>query len=206
MNTLTVKNLSVGYGYQPVLSGLSGSLNGGEWVHYFGRNGVGKSTLLRVLAALKHPLDGEILWNGDPIQGIYRENYRQKIRYFGHDRALFRDLTVRDNWDLYSELFGLDGASDSKVAGEVSPHQTVTRLSQGETQRVELATFWPSISPVFILDEPFASLDRDCCDLLEEFFQRCVEQESLVITASPETVEGPDRQLKVTGEGTVVEI
>jgi len=205
MNTLTCDELRVGYGHVPVLDVVSFEINGGEWVHFYGKNGAGKSTLLKVFAALKNPISGRLLWNEDPVDGILRQSYRRKIRYFGHERALFQDLTVQDNWDLYSSMFNLTGASHSSVVGEVSPNRTVGNLSRGERQRVELAGLWPSESSLLILDEPFSSLDAHSQSLLEDFLRETVEDERLVITASPEPISASDRLFHVRMEGTVEE-
>lgn len=205
MNTLDCDELSVGYGHVPIVNTVSLTLNGGEWVHFYGKNGAGKSTLLKVFAALKNPLSGRLLWNEDPVDGILRQSYRRKIRYFGHERALFQDLTVQDNWDLYTSLFELTGASEGNVVGEVSPNRIVGQLSRGERQRVELAALWPSDAPLLILDEPFSSLDSHSQSLLEDFLRERVGNMRLVITASPEANSVADRLFHVTMNGMVEE-
>lgn len=193
MNTLTLEDVAIGYGYPPVIEELDFELNTGRWIHCHGKNGVGKSTLLKVLAGFKNPLSGRLLWNSDSIVGIDRDYYRRKVRYFGHGRALFQDLSVRNNWDLYSALFGLDGTSDSRLAGDFSRNRTVGRLSQGEKHRVELSTLWPDERPVILMDEPFASLDRESQTTLRSFLKECCSKDRLVVTASPRPIEGPDR-------------
>lgn len=201
MATLTLDDLSIGYGYPPVLEEINGQLRTGEWVHIHGSNGVGKSTLLKVLATLKKPLSGELRWNDESLTGLLRDSYRKKVRYFGHERALFQDLTVNDNRELYSSLFDMTGASDARLAGDVSGYRTTGRLSQGEKQRVELSTLWPSDATIVLMDEPFASLDETSRDTLTTFLRETAGQGSLIITAAPHELDGPDRQWSLSENG-----
>jgi len=198
-NVISLHDLTIGYGYPPVLEDVNVEIYGGEWVHVAGSNGEGKSTLLKVIATLKKPLSGTITWNDEVLTGVTREDYRRKVRYFGHDRALFQDLSVRDNWNLFSGLFDLTGYTNTQFASVGSENTDVRSLSQGEKQRTELATFWPTVKPVMILDEPYASLDSSSRKSLKEFLSSCCEEESMVITASTGTIDGPDRQFNISG-------
>lgn len=204
MDELTLDDVSIGYGYPPVMTNVHGELKSGEWVHLFGNNGVGKTTLLKVLATLKKPLSGEIRWNSDPLVGLDRDRYRRKIRYVAHDRALFQDLSVRDNWTLFSSLFDLSGTSDAQLAGDFSRERAVRQLSEGERHRVELSTLWPNDRSIIIMDEPFSSLDPDSREILRSFLSDQRDDGRLVVTASPGQIKGPDRYWELTKEGVSV--
>jgi heme exporter protein A len=199
--TLTLEDVAIGYGYPPSVRGIDAELSTGQWVHVHGNNGVGKSTLLKVLSSFKKPLSGRIRWNDEPLEGLTRDSYRNNVRYFGHDRALFEDLTVRENWQLYSSLFGMSGSSDNRMAGDIGASRQAGRLSRGEKQRVELSTLWPSDSTVLIMDEPFSSLDQESRETLVTFLEKQREEGRLVVTASPRPIEGPDEQWILEPDG-----
>ena len=66
-----------------LFSGLSFTLNAGEWVQITGSNGAGKTTLLRLLTGLSRPDAGEVLWQGQPLHQV-RDSYHQNLLWIGH--------------------------------------------------------------------------------------------------------------------------
>lgn len=199
MNLLEFDSLSVGYGRKHVLTEVSGEISEGEWVHLWGKNGSGKTSLLQVLASFHRPLAGEVVWNGNDIQR-HVEDYRQQIRYFGHEVSLFERLTVKDNWEIFAGLFNIQGTSPRSFTGEISPHSLVHELSRGQKRRVELASLIASPRNLVILDEPFASLDDQAVDSLRDNLDGISDDGGIVLTASPETIDGPDRTWQVKNE------
>ncbi|MFB6226745.1 MAG: heme ABC exporter ATP-binding protein CcmA [bacterium] len=196
MNLLEFSSLTVGYDRKSVLNEVEGEISSGEWVHLWGRNGSGKTSLLQVLASFHQPLEGEVLWNGTKVR-TNLERYRRNIRYFGHEVALFERLTVRDNWELFGGLFNIQGTSPRSFTGEISPSSLVQDLSRGQKRRVELASLIASPRDLVILDEPFASLDEQAIDSLRDNLQGIREDGGIVVTASPESIDGPDRTWQV---------
>lgn len=195
-NRLEFTDLDVGYGRQSILKDISGEIVQGEWVHLWGNNGSGKTSLLQVLACLHTPLNGEVTWNGHDIQKNM-EKYRRKLRYFGHEVALFERLTVQDNWELFAGLFNIQGTSPRTFTGEISPRSEVHELSRGQKRRVELASLIASPRDLVILDEPFASLDEQAVDSLRDNLKGIQDDGGIVLSASPEPIDGPDRTWQV---------
>lgn len=196
MNRLEFTNLCVGYGRKEILREISGEINGGEWVHLWGKNGSGKTSLLQVLASFHPPQSGRIFWNGNDVRANVQK-YRQNIRFFGHEVALFERLTVKDNWELFAGLFDIKGSSPRTFTGEISPHSLVHELSRGQKRRVELASLIASPKEFVILDEPFASLDDQAVDSLRDNLKGIRDDGGIVLSASPETIDGPDRTWQV---------
>jgi heme exporter protein A len=136
-------------------SGLSLSVKAGELWHVKGCNGAGKTTLLRQLAGL-HPVDiGKVLYPQTSI----------KIIYIGHKLGLKEQLTADEN---LSWLVGLDGSSTQlqryaaleRVGLKGYEENTVAQLSAGQKRRVALARLHLCKADVWLLDEPFTSLDH----------------------------------------------
>ena len=79
---------------------LSFSLQLGDLVQIEGRNGTGKTTLMRIVAGLGDKEDGEIKWNGEKIESS-REDYHQSLLFLGHQTGVKRDLTAFENLKFY---------------------------------------------------------------------------------------------------------
>lgn len=190
-NRLSFEDLVVGYGHRVVLDGLSGEIVSGRWIHLWGENGTGKSSLLRVLASLQGYRSGRVTWNGVLLEE-QREEYRRSIRYFGHEEPLFGRLTVSQNWNLYGDLMGLDGTVTSRFTESVPGDRPVDELSQGQRQRVGLATLMAAPRQAVFLDEPLASLDEGARENLVDHLLEICSMGGMVLSASPRPLEGPD--------------
>ncbi len=152
-----------------VLDGLDLRINKGEFVTIVGPSGCGKSTLLNIIAGLERPDSGDLVVKGDVISPTKR------IMIF-QEGALFPWLTARENVEFglkianmaaadrhrtvakYIELVGLTKFSDSYV------HQ----LSGGMKQRVAIARALAMQPEILLMDEPFAALDIQTRDLLQD--------------------------------------
>ena len=100
---ISFRNLTVGYGGRPVLSGLNATLPPGKISVVIGESGCGKSTLLRHIIGLPAPISGEILIGGQNLFSLHRDNFRRLRRRMGvlcQDGALLGALKVCDNLAL----------------------------------------------------------------------------------------------------------
>jgi heme exporter protein A len=160
-------------GQRSLFSDLSFALSAGQLLRVSGANGSGKTSLLRILGGLRSPNDGEVRWNGHPIESL-REEYHRNLVYLGHLNGIKDELTPLENLDVAAtlsnlpsgrnarfaalELFGVAGCSDLPVRF----------LSQGQRRRVALARLALASSvPLWILDEPFNALDAAAVARLE---------------------------------------
>ncbi|NVN11451.1 ATP-binding cassette domain-containing protein, partial [Nguyenibacter vanlangensis] len=104
---LDVENISVFRGERLVLDGVELRLRAGEALLLTGPNGAGKSTLLRVLAGLRKPEGGHVLWAGiDALAD--RTAHAARVAYLGHQDALKPGLTLRENLALAARAGGTD--------------------------------------------------------------------------------------------------
>lgn len=149
-----------------IFADLSFSAVSGDIVWVTGPNGAGKTTLLRCLAGLLPLSAGQIRWDGAAIQPKSDE-YRGKIGWFGHRDGLLPLLSVRDNL----RFSGGRGVAQFGVSGLLD--HPVQFLSEGQRKRVALsALLQKEARPVWLLDEPFANLDRQAMELLRDVLQR----------------------------------
>ncbi len=103
---LGLRNLSKRFGYRTILQELNLDIQAGECVLLLGNNGAGKSTLLRLCATLLKPQQGQILYEGMPIDED-KHRYLRDMGSIAHESRLYGDLTPRENLHLFGVLYEL---------------------------------------------------------------------------------------------------
>jgi len=171
MSRLSMRNVVVGYGVDPVLRGISLEVPDGSLVAIVGPSGCGKTTLLRTIAGLIRARSGEVRLGQRMVttHGIHLAPEKRRIGWVPQDAALFPHLSVAENI-----AFGLGGgrraarraAREDRVkhllalVGLASlADRTPAQLSGGQAQRVALARALASGPEVVLMDEPFGALD-----------------------------------------------
>lgn len=150
-----------------LFKGLELTLRPGQLVWLRGRNGRGKTSLLRLLAGLSSPARGAVLCDGTPLAQCATD-WRRRLLYVAHANALKDDLTVLEALRFLGALRGrTPGASEIRQAldtlGVGHMHQAPVRtLSQGQRRRCALARLaLPQPASIWLLDEPFDALDGE---------------------------------------------
>ncbi|MFH6905971.1 cytochrome c biogenesis heme-transporting ATPase CcmA [Vibrio fluvialis] len=198
---LEVKHLTAIRDERVLFEGLSFTIQSGELVQIEGRNGTGKTTLLRIVTGLGDRDDGEIHWNNVNIEAD-RDSYHQELLFLGHQTGVKRELTALENLrfyqavhaagtqeeDLYQALtqVGLAGREDVPVG----------QLSAGQQRRVALARLWLSRQKLWILDEPLTAIDKQGVKVLEALFLQHAEQGGIVVLTTHQDMFADNPKLR----------
>jgi ABC transport system ATP-binding/permease protein len=185
MALLTLSNAHLAFGHVPLLDGADFSLEAGERVGLIGRNGTGKSSLLKILASLERPDDGIL-----QVQQNVRVIYVPQEPDFDHGATVFDTVSegvaearsLRDRFEahapeddldaLQTRLEALDGWNWERRVDEtlqrlrLEPSDVIAQLSGGTKKRVALARALVAQPDVLLLDEPTNHLDLDAIDWL----------------------------------------
>lgn len=158
---------------EPVFGPIDFAVDAGEALLVQGENGVGKTTLLRVLAGLLHADAGEVRIDGQPASASRRA---RAIAYLGHLPALKGDLSALENLRFLCGLHGRRRAQLPEHAmamvGLAGYEDALARqLSAGQKKRLSLARLWLAPAPLWLLDEPYANLDLPGIELVNRMVQ-----------------------------------
>ncbi|WEN14086.1 cytochrome c biogenesis heme-transporting ATPase CcmA [Rhodanobacter sp. AS-Z3] len=189
---------------EPVFAPLDFRLHAGELALIEGDNGSGKTTLLRMLAGLLHVGAGELLWHGEPLQ---RDLCAGEILFLGHHLGLKADLSPRENLRIAAGLHGArDGLSVASVLADIGlrgyEDEPVRRLSAGQKKRAALARLVLLPATLWLLDEPYANLDRIGIALVNELLERHTDAGGAAMVTSHGTVSfhgGEPRRIRMHG-------
>ncbi|HKQ35477.1 MAG TPA: cytochrome c biogenesis heme-transporting ATPase CcmA [Nitrospiraceae bacterium] len=189
--------LSGSRGERLLFSDISVTVTPGTLLAVVGENGSGKTSFLRMLCGLLSPDNGTILWQGKDIRQL-KELYRAQFTYVGHLNGIKDELTPVENLTVSACLAGDESASGVvqkalEAVGLGRPiHRLPTRvLSQGQKRRVSLARLWLSTRPLWLLDEPFASLDVTATSYLTRHLQSHLSHGGMVVVATHQEIDLP---------------
>ncbi|MBO4590176.1 MAG: ABC transporter ATP-binding protein [Bacteroidaceae bacterium] len=173
--TFELRNLSIGYReghHQKVIaSNLNATMESGTLICLVGRNGIGKSTLLRTLSGFQPALDGDMLLDGQSILAYTKRELSETISVVLTERTDIENLTVADVVGMgrmpYTNFWGTLRKEDKRVVREsikavgmtAFSSRAMSRLSDGERQKVMIAKAIAQQTPLILLDEPTAFLD-----------------------------------------------
>jgi len=160
-----------------------------EIITLIGRNGSGKTSLLEMITGLLKPESGVIRINKINIEDI-GERKRDQFIYIPYEDALKENLTINENLQIWANLASIDLSeklfekslnyfSLSKIK-----HVLVSKLSQGQKKKIALTKLLLTNCSLWILDEPFNSLDKESIEILKKLFLLHKKNGGVVLFAS----------------------
>lgn len=180
-----------------MFSDLNVKVERGTLLAVVGENGSGKTSLLRIFSSLLPPEQGTVLWEGQDIQQL-KELYAGQLTYIGHLNGIKDDLTPLENLTSSMSLAGeprsIDEAKQALEAiGLKRPihHLPSKVLSQGQKRRVALARLWLSSRPLWLLDEPFTSLDTAATGVVTRRLHAHLQRGGLAVVVTHQEVALP---------------
>lgn len=202
---LELRNLYIGYSDDDnrtvVAETLNASLPCGVLTCLIGANGVGKSTLMRTMAAFQSPLKGDVLLMGKSIGAYTPKELSEYIGLVLTEKNMPADLTVEEVVGLgrapYTNFWGTLKCGDRKVIEEAIAlvglgdlrHRKILQISDGERQKVMIAKALAQQTPVIFLDEPTAFLDYPSKIAMMQLLRRLAHEQNKLIVLSTHDLE-----------------
>jgi len=169
-----VAEVSKKYGYLWALKSLTVRIDKGELVAFLGPNGAGKTTLMRIIATHVSPSSGIVKIFG---QDAFKdgEQIRNRIGFVTHESYLYDELTIEENLLFYVRLFYVNQENFHDVVEFLDLKRwykvPVKRLSYGLRKRADIVRALVHSPDLILLDELFAGLDEETCNLLVDYFR-----------------------------------
>ena len=185
-NLVEVKNIKKNYGKNEAVKGISFNIKEDEILGLLGPNGSGKTTTIGMLLGLLKPTSGEILINGQKLEGN-RIEILEQINFISPYIELPKKLTVKQNLTVYGKLYKINNInerieflSEKLRLGRLLNYIT-GELSSGQKNRVSLAKALINEPKVLLLDEPTASLDPEVGDFVRSFLEDYKKEKKISI-------------------------
>ena len=180
---ITSKNLTKKFGSKTAVDGVSLSLSPGHVYAMLGPNGSGKTTWMKMAAALMKPTAGEILYEGAPV-GV---ESRRHVAYMSTEPYFYTWMTVRDAGKYYQDFFeDFSPEKYDRLIREMELEQGMkTRtLSSGMMAKLKIAVTMARDARVYMLDEPFNGIDLLARDEIRQCILREATEDKVLLLSS----------------------
>lgn len=178
------QNIAYHLGPRLLFNSLSFSLGKGEMMTIRGANGSGKTTLFRLLAGLVQPSSGQLLWNKEKIT----PHFQQSLLYVGHKLCLHPEGQVKGHVNLWHKLYGVPSQEIEKSLEtwglRTLLDRKISHLSQGQQKRLSLSRLLWLKRSIWLLDEPYASLDKQGKEVLDLSIKQHLSSQGIVVLST----------------------
>ena len=207
---LEVKNLDAGYGFLQILRDVSLNVDQGEYVCLVGPNGAGKSTTLKTIAGLLKPMNGEILFKGEPIGGLPGNQVARKgISFVSEEMNLFVNMTVQENLAMGAYTITDKQKQKDRLAFvyDLFPrlverrNQLAGTMSGGERKMLAIGRGLMSDPTLLLVDEPSFGLAPLLTENVFQSLDTLIKQGMTIMLVE----QNVTKTLAVTDRGYVLE-
>ena len=190
---LLTQNLTLYRSKRKIFENVNMSLSSGKIILLKGKNGSGKTSLIKTILNILEPSTGSIYWKGKILKkNLY--DYYKNITYISDKISTIRQLSVNENITIWKKIF-LSNISNQEINNILSLlnidkffNSKVSTLSLGETKKLELLRLIIENKKIWILDEPFTNLDLESVDVLEHTFtDHCNKNGSVLFSTHNDT-------------------
>lgn len=158
MELLEIKDLYKNYGEKQVLNNITLTVPRGKIIGLLGKNGTGKTTLIKLINGLLTPTEGEIIFEGEKIGPQSKLN----IAYLPERTYLDKSMTINETLKFFKEFysnFDIDKAKDLLKKLDLDENQKIIKMSKGMQEKVQLVLVMSRKADLYILDEPLGGVD-----------------------------------------------
>lgn len=189
---LSANELTLFRGERCLFKDLSFALNPGELLSLEGRNGSGKTSLLRAIAGLIELESGTVYWDGVSVQK-QRQTFHNSLVWMAHRVGFKADLTLVENLSFEAALRPQSDHDDDEILSRLGIDRLkrlpTRSLSAGQQRRVALARMLKSNATLWMMDEPVTNLDREGRTLVMQLIAEHLARDGMVIMAAHQDVE-----------------
>lgn len=182
MELLEIKNLYKNYGEKQVLNNITLTVPRGKIIGLLGKNGTGKTTLIKLINGLLTPTEGEIIFEGEKIGPQSKLN----IAYLPERTYLDKSMTINETLKFFKEFysnFDIDKAKDLLKKLDLNENQKIIKMSKGMQEKVQLVLVMSRKADIYILDEPLGGVDPATRDyILDTILTNFNEGASIIIS------------------------
>ncbi len=182
MELLEIKNLYKNYGEKQVLNNITLTVPRGKIIGLLGKNGTGKTTLIKLINGLLTPTKGEIIFEGKKIGPQSKLN----IAYLPERTYLDKSMTINETLKFFKEFysnFDIDKAKDLLKKLDLDENQKIIKMSKGMQEKVQLVLVMSRKADLYILDEPLGGVDPATRDyILDTILTNFNEGASIIIS------------------------
>jgi heme exporter protein A len=189
---LEVKNISLSRNDNPILSNINLEVNISSVINIHGRNGCGKTSLLKIIVGITEPTSGEINNN------ILSDD-NKNITYIGHKHGIKNNLTLSENILFEPSIYhdkqkNIDHMINRYQMDKYKDYLS-KNLSHGQQKKISLIKASLSNAKVWVIDEPYSALDKDAIKILDSCINEHLSNQGSVIMTNHEPIT--DKEYKV---------
>jgi ABC-2 type transport system ATP-binding protein len=206
---LEIKNITKSFGEKEVLKDVSFSIRSGQALGLLGRNGAGKTTMIRIIMGVFGADGGSVLLDGKPIRHDH-----VKIGYLPEERGLYPKKPINSQLAYFAALKGMTLADAKKSIGLLLERLEMTEyaskklevLSKGNQQKIQLVAALINDPDILILDEPFSGLDPVNAMILKDIVTERINRGKIVLFSSHQMnyTEEFCRDIAILNSGRIV--